>query len=73
MQDEYVRKIFEWPSPLTTKEINSFLGFIGYYRTFIPRFSKRTNELNRMNLNQGNREEIHGIGEICEEVYLRIP
>ena len=36
MQDDYVRKIEEWPRPSTTKELNSFLGFIGYYRTFIP-------------------------------------
>ena len=48
MQDEYVRKIVEWPRPSTTKELNSFLGFIGYYRTFIPRFSELTNELNSM-------------------------
>ena len=48
MQDEYVRKIVEWPRPSTTKELNSFLGFRGYYRTFIPRFSELTNELNSM-------------------------
>ena len=48
MQDDYVKKIIEWPRPSTTKELNSFLGFIGYYRTFIPRFSELTNELNSM-------------------------
>ena len=26
MQDEYVRKIVEWPRPSTTKELNSFFG-----------------------------------------------
>ena len=48
MQDDYVRKIVEWPRPSTTKELNSFLGFIGYYHTFIPGFSELTNELNSM-------------------------
>ena len=33
---EYVQKIKERPVPKTRKEVATFLGFAGYYRTFIP-------------------------------------
>lgn len=29
-----------WPVPSTTKQVRSFLGFVGYYRRFIKGFSK---------------------------------
>ena len=48
MKPSYVEKITQWPTPTTIKELNTFLGFCGYYRTFIPEFSKLTNEMNTM-------------------------
>jgi len=30
----------DWPIPQTAKQVKSFLGFAGYYRRFIPAFSK---------------------------------
>lgn len=30
----------DWPMPLTVKQVKSFLGFVGYYRRFIPGFSR---------------------------------
>ena len=48
MKPSYVEKITEWPTPKTVKELNTFLGFAGYYRTFIAEFSKLTNEMNAM-------------------------
>ena len=48
MKPSYVEKITKWPAPTTTKELNTWLGFCGYYRTFIPNFSKLTNEMNSM-------------------------
>ena len=32
----------------TGKEVATFLGFAGYYRTFIPKYSALTNQLNRV-------------------------
>ena len=43
---EYVQKIKVWPVPKTRKEVATFLGFAGYYRTFIPQYSALTNLLN---------------------------
>ena len=36
MIQEYIQKIKDWPVPKTGKEVATFLGFAGYYRTFIP-------------------------------------
>ena len=30
----------EWPTPVTAKDVQSFLGFVGYYRKFIYQFSQ---------------------------------
>ena len=46
MKEEYVQRIQEWERPTTVKELATWLGFAGYYRTFIPRFSELTNEMN---------------------------
>ena len=35
MKEDYVEKILNWPSPKSTKEVRSVLGFMGYYRSFI--------------------------------------
>ena len=48
MREDYVDKILKWPSPKSTKELRSFLGFCGYYRTFIRGYSKLTSAMNSM-------------------------
>ena len=48
MREDYVEKVLQWPRPKTVKELNTFLGFLNYYRTFIRDFSFLTNEMNSM-------------------------
>ena len=46
MREDYVEKILQWPTPKTVKELSSFLGVVGYYRSFIPKFASLTHEMN---------------------------
>ena len=46
MIPEYVHKVTSWPVPKSGKEVATFLGFAGYYRSFIPQYSVLTNRLN---------------------------
>ena len=48
MIPKYVQPIKDWPVPKNGKEVATFLGFAGYYRTFIPQNSVLTNRLNRI-------------------------
>ena len=43
---DYVHKVMAWPVPTSGKEVATFLGFAGYYRSFIPQYSALTNRLN---------------------------
>lgn len=38
----------DWPTPQNVKQVKSFLGFAGYYRRFIPAFSKVAAPLNAL-------------------------
>jgi hypothetical protein len=35
-----VQEVLDWKSPRSVTQIRSFLRFVGYYRQFIPNFSK---------------------------------
>jgi hypothetical protein len=48
MQQSKIKEILEWPAPTTVKEIQSFLGKCGYYRSFIERFSEKAKPLTEM-------------------------
>lgn len=41
-----VSAITEWPVPTTVKEVRSFLGFSGYYRRFVDKYSSLAKPLN---------------------------
>ena len=43
-----ITAVTEWPHPTTVTEVRSFLGFVSYYRRFIPNFSKVAKPLNRL-------------------------
>ena len=47
-----IKAVAEWPVPKSTKEVHSFLGFVGYYRNHIKDFSKIAKPLT--NLTQQN-------------------
>jgi hypothetical protein len=49
----YVQKILDWPLPQTGKELKQFLGFVGYYRGFIPDIAELTFEMNDMKKGSG--------------------
>ena len=37
---EKIKAVKEWPIPSTAAELHSFLGFVVFYRRFIPQFAK---------------------------------
>ena len=43
-----IKSVIEWPQPTTVTEVRSFLGFVSYYRRFIPNFSKVAKPLNKL-------------------------
>ena len=43
-----IKSVTDWPQPTTVTEVRSFLGFVSYYRRFIPHFSKVAKPLNKV-------------------------
>ena len=43
-----IKAVTEWPRSTTVTEVRSFLGFVSYYRRFIPDFSKVAKPLNTL-------------------------
>ena len=52
MQDAFIQKVVDWPTPETTKQLSTFLGFTGYYRNYIQNYSYLTNEMNAQKKNE---------------------
>ena len=44
--DRYIPTIRDMQAPKTGKEVSSLLGFLGYYREFIPAFARLTEGMN---------------------------
>jgi hypothetical protein len=60
-----VKDFLEWKPPTTVSEVRSFLGLAGYYRRFIPNFSKITKPITEL-LKMGNK---YVWSEACDEAF----
>ena len=57
---EKIRCVKDWPVPQTLEQLQSFLGFVGYYRRFIKDFSKISRPLYDMFKGSGcNKKKKH--------------
>lgn len=45
---EKIRVLLEWPKPKTLKDLQTFLGFCGYYRKFVEHFARKSRPLNEL-------------------------
>ena len=52
MIPSYVEWILDWPLPKTGKEMHSFLGFTGYYCSFIKNYAWLTTEMSNFKTKQ---------------------
>lgn len=48
MADDKVQAIREWPAPRTLSQLQSFLGFAGYYRELVPDYARVAKPLTRL-------------------------
>ena len=60
-----VKEVLEWKPPTTMSEVQSFLGLAGYYRRFIPNFSKIVKPITEL-LKKGNK---YVWSEACDEAF----
>ncbi len=54
---EKVRSVEEWPIPKSVAEVQSFLGFVGFYRRFIQDFAKIARPLHELTQGQGSKKK----------------
>jgi hypothetical protein len=63
-----VQEVFDWKSPRSATQIHSFLGLVGYYRRFIPNFSKITKPMTQLL----EKEAKFKWSPQCNEVFLTL-
>lgn len=58
--DKHIKRVGSWPSPKTTKEVEQFLGFANYHRSFIQNYAHISNPLYKLTgKNKFVWEDIH--------------
>jgi hypothetical protein len=63
-----MKEVLEWKPPTTVSEVRSFLGLAGYYRLFIPNFSKIMKPITEL-LKKGNH---YLWSEACDEAFKHL-
>jgi hypothetical protein len=63
-----VKEVWEWKPPTSVSEVRSFLGLAGYYRRFIPNFSKIAKPITEL-LKKGNK---YVCSEACDEAFKHL-
>ena len=48
IEQEKIKAVKEWKTPIKTKDMESFLGFTNFYRCFIQNFSHTVKPLNKL-------------------------
>ncbi|XP_078250271.1 uncharacterized protein LOC144589471 [Pogona vitticeps] len=65
-----IEAVRDWPRPNTKKKVKSFLGLVGYYRKFIPRFSEMATPLTDLTWKKTD-DRIPWTSD-CEEAFQRL-
>ncbi|XP_078243526.1 uncharacterized protein LOC144587342 [Pogona vitticeps] len=65
-----IEAVRDWPRPNTKKKVKSFLGLVGYYRKFIPRFGEIATPLT--DLTRKKTDDRIPWTSDCEEAFQRL-
>jgi hypothetical protein len=63
-----VKDVLDWKPPTFVSEVQSFLGLAGYYRRFIPNFSKIVKPITEL-LKKGNK---YIWSDACDEAFKNL-
>ena len=69
-----IQSILDWPEPTTVTEVRSYLGFVGYYRKFIPKFGLVARHLIDLTTGENAKRgsnKIHWTPE-CQEAFDKL-
>jgi hypothetical protein len=60
-----VKEVLDWKPPTSMSEVRSFLGLVGYYRWFIPNFSKIAKPITKLL----KKENKYVRSDACDEAF----